>query len=140
MPATRKQIRDKGRNLYGDNGDLIGFVNPNGTTRYFPAGQSDNAITAFAGGGQGSAVQLAYRMSRVTTVASAADSVKMPAAKAGMKMTVINAAAANAMTIYPATGEVINALAANAGLSVAANKAILFVSAVDGTWNTNLTA
>lgn len=128
------------RFLHAANGDLIGFLNANGTTRYFPAGQADNAITATVGGGQANGIQLNYRISRVTTVASAADSVKLPAALPGMSMTVINAAAANAMTIYPASGEAINALSADAGLSVAANKTILFTCAVAGTWNSNLTA
>ena len=99
-----------------------------------------NAVTAFAGGGQTSAVQIADGITRVTTVASAADSVKLPLAKAGTIVLVINAAAANAVAIFPATGDVINALSANASISVAANKTIYFVCAVDGTWNSILTA
>lgn len=126
--------------LFAGNGDLIGYINPNGTTRYFPAGQSDNAITASTSSDQAGAVQLAYRNSRVTTVGTAGDSVKMPAAKAGMSMTVINAAAANSMDVFPASGEVINALSADAALALAANKAMLYSCAVNGTWNTNLTA
>lgn len=99
-----------------------------------------NGITAFAGGGQGSAVELVSGINRVTTVATAADSVKLPAAKAGQSITVVNAAASNAMAVFPQTGEIINALSANASLSVAANKAINFYCAVDGTWNSLLTA
>lgn len=126
--------------LIGFLADLIGYVNRRGVKQWFPAMVPDNAITAFAGGGQASAVQLNYRMSRVTIVASAADSVKMPKAEAGMSMVVINAAAANAMNVYPSSGEAINALSADTALSVAANKVITFVCAVNGTWNTNLTA
>lgn len=99
-----------------------------------------NAITAFATGGQANARLLTSSINRVTTVGTAADSVKLPAAKAGMTVIVINAAAANSMNVFPATGGVINALAANAAYAVAANKAVMFVCAVDGTWNTLLTA
>lgn len=99
-----------------------------------------NALTAHVGGGQGSALQLAKGINRVTTVASAADSVKLPAAVAGMHVIVINAAASNAMDVFPATGEVINALSANTAISVVANKTIAFWCAVTGTWNSILTA
>lgn len=99
-----------------------------------------NALTAHVGGGQGSALQLAKQINRVTTVASAGDSVKLPAAVAGYQVTVINAAAANAMDVFPQTGEIINALSANTALSVAANKTIIFTCAVAGTWNSLLTA
>lgn len=100
-----------------------------------------NGLTALAGGGQAGAVALYPRtINRVTTVASAADSVQCPHAAAGETFIVINAAAANSMNVFPQSGEIINALAANAALAVAANKAVLFACAVDGTWNTNLTA
>jgi hypothetical protein len=99
-----------------------------------------NAITAHAGGGQGSAVALTTDFNRVTTVATAGDSVKLPAATAGSEVRVTNAAAANAMDVFPATGEVINALAANTAISVAANKTIIFSCMVNGTWNSVLTA
>lgn len=99
-----------------------------------------NAFTAFAGGGQGSATPLISMINRVTTVATAADSVLLPLAVAGRQVTVINAAAANAMAVFPRTGEIINALSADASISVAANKTIIFSCAVTGTWNSVLTA
>lgn len=99
-----------------------------------------NALTAHAGGGQGSALQLAKGINRVTVVATAGDSVKLPVSVAGMHVVVINADAADAMDVFPATGEVINALSANTAISVAANKTILFFCAVAGTWNSILTA
>lgn len=99
-----------------------------------------NGITAFAGGGQSSATALTANINRVTTVATAADSVKLPLAVAGACVIVINAAAANAMAVFPQTGDIINALSANTSLSVAANKTIEFYCAVTGTWNSLLTA
>lgn len=103
-------------------------------------GSAVNALTAHVGGGQGSATALTRQVNRVTTVASAADSVLLPAAIAGRVVTVINAAAANAMDVFPQTGEIINALSANTAISVAANKVINFYCAVAGTWNSLLTA
>jgi hypothetical protein len=44
------------------------------------------------------------------------------------------------MGIFPYPGDNINALAADAVYACAANKTVLFVCAVDGTWNTILTA
>ncbi len=99
-----------------------------------------NALTAHAGGGQGSALQLAKGINRVTVVATAGDSVKLPAAVAGMHVVVVNADSADAMDVFPASGEAINALSANTALSVVANKTIAFFCAVAGTWNSILTA
>jgi len=99
-----------------------------------------NGLTAKAGGGQGGGPTIGSKIVRVTTVATAADSITLPAALAGNEITVINAAAANAMNIFPATGEQINILGANAALSLAVNKTITFYCAVAGQWNSILTA
>src|SRR5687768_12278230 len=80
---------------------------------------TENAITAFAGGGQASGYQLTAGISRVTTVATAGDSVKMHKAKAGLAVIVINAAAANSMDVFPASGDAINAIAANGAFAIA---------------------
>lgn len=117
------------------------YVDPSDVSGAIAMGNSvENGITAFAGGGQGSARVLTRSINRVTTVGTAADSVKLPAAVAGMRITVINAAAANSMNVFPATGGIINALSANAAYAVAANKTVIFTCAVAGTWNTLLTA
>lgn len=99
-----------------------------------------NALTAHAGGGQALGTPLTRQINRVTTVASAGDSVLLPAAVAGRWVTVINAAAANAMDVFPASGEIINALAANTALSVVADTSAVFYCAVNGTWNSVVTA
>lgn len=105
-----------------------------------PTVSATNGITAFAGGGQGSAVALTTSINRVTTVGTAADSVKLPTSAPGMQITVINAAAANSMNVFPVTGDIINALSANTAIAVAANKTMIFSCAVAGTWNSVLTA
>ena len=99
-----------------------------------------NALTAHAGGGQGSALALTKQFNRVTTVTTGGDSVVLPAAVAGRSVTVINAAAANAMDCFPASGEIINALPANTALSIVANTTVIFFCAVAGTWNSVVTA
>jgi hypothetical protein len=99
-----------------------------------------NALTAHVGGGQGSALALSKAINRVTTVASAGDSVKLPAGLAGESVVVVNAAASNAMDCFPASGESINALSANTALSIVANTTVIFFCAVNGVWNSVVTA
>lgn len=116
------------------------ITTPKVTTTGLNVDSHTNAITAHVGGGQGSATALTTAINRVTTVATAGNSVKLPAAIAGESIVVINAAASNSMDCFPASGEVINALAANTALAIAANKTVMFVCAVNGTWNSIVTA
>jgi hypothetical protein len=99
-----------------------------------------DGLTALAGGAQAGTSLAGYAINRFTTVASSGDSAQLPSAKAGRMRVVINAAAANAMNVFAQAGEVINAIAANSPFSVAANKTAIFFCAVDGTWNSVLTA
>jgi hypothetical protein len=102
-----------------------------------------DTITAFAGGGQTSAVLLTSSFNRVSVVASANDSVKLPICTStgpttgvgagqptktlGMVMYVVNAAAANSMNVFPSSGGLINALSADSAYAVAANKTVGFI-------------
>lgn len=99
-----------------------------------------NGITAAVGGGQTNAVQLQDSINRVTVVATAADSVKLPPAKQGLVVFVANSDAADAMGVFPFLGDAINALGPNTVLSVAANKGVMFFCPVDGLWISILTA
>jgi hypothetical protein len=103
-------------------------------------GSSETSITAFAGGGQANGRLLNATLSRVTTVASAGDSVKLPVAKAGCFMLVQNSAAANSMNVFPNTGDAIAAGAANAAFAVAAGKSAYFFCAANGFWGAVLSA
>ena len=76
-------------------------------------------ITAFAGGGQGSATAISSEVNHVTTVASANDSVKLPTAALGLRIVVFNLGA-NACNVFPVTGGAIDALGTNAAYSLAA--------------------
>lgn len=101
-----------------------------------------DTITAAAGGGQTNAVLLTSAVNRVTVVATAADSVKLPLCQTGpvdavgagqpvntlgQMMYVINADAADSMNVFPSTGGFINALSQNSAYAVAANKTVGFV-------------
>lgn len=88
-------------------------------------------ITAFAGGGQASATALTEENNNVTTCATASDSVKLPAAAAGKKITVRNSGAA-ACAVFPATGDAIASLAANLSVDIGAKGQMTF-SAIDAT-------
>lgn len=115
---------------YIDPSDFAGVVND-----IIAATESvSGTLTAYAGGGQANGTALTAYINRVTTVATAADSVKLPAGTAGGDVIVINAAAANSMNVFPATGEYINALSVNTALAVAAGKTVKFVCPVAGRW------
>lgn len=93
-----------------------------------------SGLTAFAGGGQASALQLAKDVNRVTTVATSGDSVKLPPALAGMKVVVINDGA-NSMNVYPTSGEEIDALGVDAAFALTTTaKNTTFVCASAGLW------
>lgn len=95
--------------------------------------RTTTGITALAGGGQAGATALPSDINVVTTVATAADSVQLPTAEAGREVTVVNNSA-NALAVFPAVGDKINALSANTVLSVAAGKTATFVSAAALQW------
>lgn len=83
------------------------------------------AITAFAGGGQASATQLGYGASRVDTVASANDSVKLPTAVIGARCLVQNNTATS-MQVFGSGTDTINGVATATGVAHAANKAAIY--------------
>ena len=74
------------------------------------------------------------------TLATGGDSAVLPASKAGMQITVSNAAGVNSMNVFPAAGEQINALGANAAFALAAGKSASFFCAANGQWHAVLSA
>jgi uncharacterized membrane protein len=119
-------------------GDVIGIQSKTGTITYLPASVSVNAVTASTAS-DNTGLLLSYRNYRVTTSASSGDSLVLPASRAGYTMHIVNAAGANAIDVFPLSGEYINALNVDTAISVAANKTMIFICMVDGTWNTVLT-
>jgi hypothetical protein len=103
-------------------GGLIGF----GTT---------TGITAFAGGGQTSATALTTMVNRVDTVATAADSVKLPVVSTpGVAVTVINTSA-NAVQVFGPGTDTINAVATATGVSLPAGKTGIYTWTSSLKWN-----
>lgn len=84
-----------------------------------------DGVTAFAGGGQTNATQLTGIASNVTTVATIADSVKLPLAQAGMVYMIHNNAA-NATQVFGAGTDTINGVATATGVSQAATTSALY--------------
>ena len=93
-------------------------------------------ITALAGGGQAGATLLTNEINRVTTVATAADSVMLPVSFPGLSVAVINAGA-NAMQVYGNGTDTINGVAAATGVSQMPNSATFYMCATAGAWFTN---
>lgn len=94
------------------------------------------AVTAFAGGGQGSATALTKDFSNITVCATAGDSVKLPAAIAGLTYTVTNRGAASA-NVFPATGDTINGGSANAAIALPVGATLQFVAINTTDWKSN---
>lgn len=93
-------------------------------TGAYQANPVQAGLTAFAGGGQAKATQLNYGTNEVTTVATAADSVKLPTFVAGVDVNVINAGAKN-MQMFSGAAATINGVDAVAtGISVTAGTSV----------------
>jgi|GEM_PF-2333730 len=94
---------------------------------------SETGITATAGGGQANAYQLTAGLSEVTTVATGADSVKLPPAKAGLDLSVRNSGA-NSMQVFGTSPDTINGVATGTGVAQAASLSASYFCPVDGKW------
>jgi len=95
-----------------------------------------SATVAAAGSNQGNAAAVTAGFTLVTD-ANATKGVVLPAASAGLVVIIKNADAANAvLKVYPASGDAINALAANASYDMAAKTSMLLVAYDATTWYT----
>ncbi len=93
-------------------------------------------ITAHAGGGQASATALTTEKNFVSTVASANDSVKLPATVAGLEIQVFNLGA-NACDVYPPSSSAIDALGTNNPYSLAAGSSKRFGAQTSTQWRSS---
>lgn len=101
-----------------------------------PAYDTGTGLTAFATGGQGSAVVLDRGYNVVTTVATTGDSVKLPTGLAFLVGTVVYLKnnGANSLDLFPGVGDDLGA-GLNTAISVAAGAAVAFLGTVEGsTW------
>lgn len=92
------------------------------------------ATVAATGSAQGDAAAIVEGFTLVTA-GDGTKGVALPSAVAGMQVIVKNGAGA-ILKVYPATSDAINALSANAALSMAANTSALFVAYDATTWYT----
>lgn len=94
-----------------------------------------DGIVAKAGGGAANATKVSAAINRITTAATAGDSVALPAAGGGRQMSVYNGGAA-AVQVFAAvgSGDTINAVAGTTGVSLPAGKAASFSSPAKGVW------
>jgi hypothetical protein len=100
------------------------------------------SIIAHAGGGQANATALNPGYNIIKTVATAGDSVILPAVSEGLVVTVKNETATNAAAIFPQSGESIDDLAADASISIAPGETIVFTGAETTSlkWETSIQA
>lgn len=99
---------------------------------------AQTGIVAHAGGGQAAATQLSYEVNNVTVVATAADSVKLPATlvSGGLTVIVMNNGA-NAMQVFGFGTDTINDVATATGVSQAAGTVEMYTSPALGVWYSN---
>lgn len=96
---------------------------------------ASDTITAHAGGTQAAAFQLTAQTNRVTVVATAGDSVKLPASAAGLEIVVINHGA-NPMQVFGAGTDTIDDIATAVGVSQMVNSVVIYACATAGAWYT----
>jgi hypothetical protein len=97
-------------------------------------------VTAFAGGGTASATQMSGTAAVLTTVGSAADSVKMPALTASGRFFILSNRGANAAAVFPGTGDQLCISgsacgAVDASQSIAANATWICLARDATTWD-----
>jgi hypothetical protein len=98
-----------------------------------PITSVEDNIVAKAGGGQTNAYQLSAAVSRVVTVASASDSVKLPKAVAGNQYEVINDGA-NALQIFGTSPDTIDGVATGTGVTITNARRSIFWCVTNGAW------
>jgi hypothetical protein len=99
-----------------------------------PKFRTASGLTAHAGGGQASALQLTGSGASIGTVGTAADSVKLPIAKAGKVFFLANDAAAHSMQVFGKGTDTINNVATATGVAQAAGVSALYFCVIDGNW------
>ncbi len=95
---------------------------------------SYQTVTATPSGTQVTSILLNAANVNITVVATAADGVKLPPAKVGMEISIVNSDAANAAQIFASGSDTINATAGATGVSLAAGAAIILRCMKAGNW------
>lgn len=115
------------------NGLIAGTLSLNVNANSFALTNYAGGLTARAGGTQALALALTATVNRVTVVATAADSVRLPAPTViGQQVTIINSAA-NSLTAYGAGTDTINSVATATGVALAGGKTGVYTASSIGT-------
>ena len=96
----------------------------------------DPAITAHAGGGQGSAYQLEKLYSVITTCATSGDSVKLPAAldSSYSRIAIVTNTTGANCSVYPQSGGTISGNPTNTSISLTTGVTMVFFASTDIDW------
>ena len=96
---------------------------------------SQDGITATAGGGRNNAYQIVSQTSRITTVATLADSVMLPSATPGLELIIINHGL-NAMQVFGNGSDQIDDQSVSLGVSQMSFSMVIFTCVTAGNWYT----
>lgn len=99
---------------------------------YYGSKNAAAVTVAAAGSDQAGAALLTAGVLNVVTGATGSNGARLPVATAGEIVRVYPSAATNALLVFPPTGGTINNGSANASLSCAARKPVVF-ECIDGT-------
>jgi hypothetical protein len=101
--------------------------------RFFKHRSVAEGLTA-AGASQSTATEITADLVEVTSAtADVSDGLVLPIARQGMQITIANRSA-ETVKVYPALGESIDALGANAALTVATTKVVVLTCMAGGKW------
>lgn len=95
---------------------------------------SYQTVTATPAGTQATSILINAANVNITVVATAADGIRVPPAKVGMEISIVNSDAADAAQIFASGSDTINATAGAIGVSLAAGAAIILRCIKDGNW------
>lgn len=96
---------------------------------------SQDNITAAAGGGVANAYQITTQTSRIATVATIGDSIKLPPATAGLELIVVNHGA-NAVQVFGTNVDKVDDQLSSAGVSQMSFSMVIYTCVTDGNWYT----
>lgn len=117
-------------------GGVAGLILAETNGAVIPAYDSEIAVTAFAGGGQGSAVAMNHGYNTVSVVATTGDSVRLPTGLSFLKGSVvyIKNDGANSLDLFPGSGDDLGA-GVDTAISVPAGASVAFIgTTADSVW------
>jgi hypothetical protein len=95
-----------------------------------------DSVTATASGTQSTSFQITTQCTRVTTVVTAGDGVKLPPAVPGNDLILINHGS-NAMSVYASGSDMIDDVAGSTGVQQMQNSYVLYVCTTAARWYSN---